>query len=64
MTVEQAEAILLAEVVLQDVGMDGPDSAPGSAWNDYVQEAGRTLKADPLYCNSFNGLHLLEGCDD
>ena len=63
MTVDQAEAILEAERVLQTVGCDGPDSAPGSAWNDYVKEAGRTLKPYMLFRNAFNDLHLLE-CSD
>ncbi len=60
MTTDQAVAILLAECVLQDVGCEGPDVHPGTAWNDYVQEANRTLPTEGLWNRYRNGLHLLE----
>ena len=39
MTLEQAEAILEAERVLQEVGAGGPDNIEGSAWHGLVSEA-------------------------
>lgn len=64
MTTEQAIAILEAERVLQDVGCNGPDCNPGSAWHDYVQEAGRTVQSDTTVFETFSDLDILEDSDD
>jgi len=64
MTIDQAVAILQAEQVLQDEGRDGPDSAKGTAWNDYVREAASVVKDDRLCAIEARGLHLLEEYDD
>lgn len=64
MTIDQAVAILEAERVLQAVATEGPDCNPGSAWHDYVKEAGRSIKGSPKWCNAFSDLDLLEDADD
>jgi hypothetical protein len=64
MTTDQAIAILEAERVLQHVGANGPDCNPGSAWNDYVIQAGAIVSADETVFETFSDLHLLEDSDD
>lgn len=59
MTIDQAVAILKAERILQGGGCADLDSIPGIAWNDYVKEAGSTIKSDHLLCNTFDDLYLL-----
>jgi hypothetical protein len=61
MTTGQAIAILEAERVLQAVGCDGPDSVPGTPWNDYVKQAGAVVSADDTVFETFSDLHLLKG---
>lgn len=63
MTTEQAIAILEAERVLQVVACDGPSVHQGSAWRDYVLEAGRTVRPDPTVFDTFSYLDVLEDSD-
>jgi hypothetical protein len=60
MSNDQAEAILLAERVLQRVGSEGPDAYRGGAWHDYVREAAAIATGDGLLCGLCDGLHILE----
>jgi hypothetical protein len=60
MTKNQAEAILLAERVLQSVGSEGPDANDGGPWNNYVHEAASAVAGDPLLKGLCDGLHILE----
>lgn len=60
MTKDQAEAILLAEWVLQAVGSEGPDAHEGGAWHAYVHEAADVAADDQLLCGLCDGLHILE----
>ncbi len=64
MTLDQAVAILEAERILQYVGAEGPNSVPGTAWNDYVQKAGAIIQADKFWCSAFDDLHLLDDVTD
>jgi hypothetical protein len=60
MTKDQAEAILLAEHVLQDVGCEGPDANKGGVWHTYVSEAAKVAADSPLLSELCNGLNILE----
>jgi hypothetical protein len=66
MTKDQAEAILLAERVLQlnDGPADGPDYVKGTAWHGYVTEAASVVSDDRLLKSLCNGLHILEDDDE
>ena len=60
MSNDQAEAILLAERVLQWVGREGPDAHEGGAWHAYVREAAAIATGDGLLCGLCKGLNILE----
>jgi hypothetical protein len=59
MTFDQAEAILLAERVLQAVGCDGPDTRPSGAWYAYTHEAASVVFGSQYGKELCDGLHIL-----
>ena len=60
MSKDQAEAILLAERVLQRIGSEGPDAGRGEPWYKYVHEAAAIARKDRLLCELCHGLDILD----